>query len=168
MCVPDRVVANDGLGLLGVDDMAVVVKVHDDVVACKWRQSLGERDLLWTGTRDGGWRFMSHVPVWRGQPNWGSWGPARPPRGSVEMWGEDGDVLATWVAPTPPWLGARTSHPCPHPRLCVGWGSQRWQQPAGQKAMWCFFFTINRCILSIWGPWWRYLEPSCAACPHFV
>lgn len=69
--VPDGVVAADGLGRLGVDDVAVVVKVDDDVVAWKWRRSLGERDLLWTHTGKGGWRFVSQIPARHGQPNLG-------------------------------------------------------------------------------------------------
>lgn len=67
--VPDRVVAGDGLGLLGVNDVAIVVKVDDDVVAWKWRQSLGERGLLWTHTRQEGWRFAHQTPAQHGRPN---------------------------------------------------------------------------------------------------
>lgn len=118
--VPNRVVASDGLGLLGVDDMAIVVKVDDDIVAWKWRQSLGERDLLWTYTREGGGRFVRQTPAQCGQPNQGAWGATRSPWGSAELWGEDGDMLSSLVAPILPWLGARTSkvlssHPCLHP-----------------------------------------------------
>lgn len=123
--VPDGVVASDGLGLLGVNDMAVVVKVDDDIVAWKRRQSLGERDLFWTHTREGGWRFVSQVPEEHGQPNWGAWGATRSLWDSVELWEEDGDMLSILVAPTLPWLGTRTSkvlgsHPCLHPRLYTG------------------------------------------------
>ena len=102
---PDGVVAGDGLGLLGVDDVAIVVKVDDDIVAWKWRQSLGERDLLWARTREGGWRLASQIPAHHGQPHWGAGGSTGAPWGSAELWAEDREMLSILVAPTPPLPG---------------------------------------------------------------